>query len=139
MTTLRIEDMTLEDLGRYMVTLPDWRYIPGMVTAKDDVIIDGGLRYFCVHCIGGLDEYQGEWPVNVSHPGTIGGMTELVRRRWHRPGIHTRCIQRPIHPNDGQDVYIEWCVCDDVLNLYGDRYMPTEAHALALALAWRLP
>jgi hypothetical protein len=60
MTTLRIEDMTLEDLGRYVVTLPDWRYICGMVTAQDDVIIDGGLRYFYIHCIGGLDEYEGD-------------------------------------------------------------------------------
>lgn len=132
---MRIEDMTPEDLGKYVVTLPGWRYVPGMVYDEDDVIIDGGDDYFCIPQIGGQQMFTGLWPVNVLKPGTIGGLVATARRLYNRPGLHTRCIQRPMFPADGQEAYTEWCVRDEVLNLYGGSYMPTEAHALVAAIA----
>ena len=121
-----INEMTLDELAEYAMTLPDWEWMPGMLTTAD-------VRITCADSVGGVYSDGGEWfqfefdilggsRPDLTDSATVGCVMAMVRKKHGNHAFVRYSV-----------TFDEWCVGTSTdIFIYG---MPTEAHALIAALA----
>jgi len=131
-----INEMTLDELSAYAVTLPGWRWAEGMLTRCRVRVTDGGEDYIigerpCATVNGGghIDtiDISGFTP-DLTDPATIGCLMALVREACDDPTLHVAYWPSP--DMGGR----QWAVKDGGMRSHRFRFI-TEAHALIAALA----
>ena len=123
----------LTDLARFVVTLPWWRWMAGMVTVR-------GQRYLGApgwgstepewHAPGGTDPLFPAPLPDLCDPATVGCMLSLVREATRTPGLYVRCYE-PSAPDMSGVVRRRWRCMDAQGRRAQHGDYRTEAHALA--------
>jgi hypothetical protein len=112
-----INEMSLKELAEYAVTLPDWRWMRGMVDSHDEIVK--------------ADIASAYWKTpdllpDLKDPATVGCVMAMVRKKYGKHAFVRYSVS-----------FDEWCVGTSADILVEE--MPTEAHALIAALAKELP
>lgn len=134
--TKPINEMTLEELAEYAVTLDGWEWMPGMVDSYGDIVVSSPSENWMYVCgrmyeddtkrevaIG--QEVQGTYP-DLTDPATLGCVLAMARKK-HGPMSRAIC----------SDIYKWGFVSGRFAHHYIliDTELQTEAHALIAALA----
>ena len=121
-----INQMTLAELAAYAVTLPNWRWMRGMIDSYQDLIT--------------ADICHGYWAdtdvlPDLNEPATLGCVLAMVRKKWAYLVIECRLVSdMPDEPNSRPYYRAVSPFASESWIVHTD-WMTTEAHALIAALA----
>ena len=126
-----INEMTLDELAEYAVTLDAWEWRKGIVDRDGDVVTGKVDEYVYIceqSCIDNTyrsvaNPYaKTRTRPDIEDPATLGCVLAMVRKKYGNHAFVRYSV-----------TFDEWCVGTST-DIFIDR-MPTEAHALIAALA----
>jgi hypothetical protein len=139
--TDRLMTRTAEDWGRLAVSLPGWRWMPGMLAKPlgyRALRVDGEGRTWGVCQDEQTDQdpwpFAWDWLPDPDDPATLGCVLALARETADDPGLHARCML-PYAPDMSGKTPPPWVLYSGRGARLTDRF-DTEKEALLWALRW---